>query len=176
MLTADYIGQNQDWEVVLDLDELSAQEDKKWVFKGAEWLAPENKICLISLSDGGTDKSEIREFNAEAKSFVENGFYMEASKGGAGWIDQNTLLISSDFGEGTLTTSGYPRIVKKWKRNTALANAEQVYEMDTLAAGVWPYTFYSNNKQYVFIYKWITAFETEMYYLSDNQFQKIDYP
>ncbi len=176
MPTTDYIAQNQDWETVLDLDKLSAQEGRKWVFGGARWLAPEHKFCLISLSDGGTDKSEIREFNAETRNFVEDGFYIEASKGGADWVDKNTLLISTDFGEGTLTTSGYPRIVKRWERSTPLANAEQVYEMDTLAAGIWPFTLYSDNKQYVFLYKWVSSFETELYYLNSDQFQKIDYP
>ncbi len=176
MKMADYVNQQQNWEVVLDLDELSEKEGKKWVFKEAEWLAPQNKRCLISLSDGGTDKSEIREFDAVSKTFVEDGFYLEASKGGAGWIDENTLLIARDFGQGSLTTSGYPRIVKKWKRNTDFNDATKVFEADSLVAGVWPYAFYSGGKQYIMIYTWVSAFETEVRYLLDGQFQKIDYP
>ena len=176
MPKADFIDNKLDWEVVLDLDKLSETENKKWVFKGAEWLEPDNKICLISLSDGGKDEGEIREFDVEAKDFVKNGFFVEESKGEASWIDQNTILVSSDFGEGTLTNSGYPRIAKRWKRGTSIEKTEIIYEADTTVMGIWPYTFYSNNKQYAFIYKYLTIFETELYYLSGDSLQKIDYP
>ena len=176
MPKADFIDNKLDWEVVLDLDKLSEIENKKWVFKGAEWLEPDNKFCLVSLSDGGKDESEIREFDVEAKDFVENGFFVEESKGGASWINQNTILVTKDFGEGTLTNSGYPIIAKRWERGTSVEDAEIIYEADTTIAGVWPYTFYSNNKQYAFIYKWVTTNETELYYLSGDKLQKIDYP
>ncbi len=176
MPKVDYIANKQDWEVVLDLDELSEKENKKWSFVGAEWLEPDNKICLVSLSDGGKDEHEIREFDIETKSFVEGGFYLAESKGGALWIDQSTLLICRDFGMGTLTNSGYPRIAKKWKRGISFEEAKVIYEVDSTHLGVWPWTVHSNNKQYVFIYKNISFWESEIYYLSGNNLERIVYP
>jgi len=176
MPVADYIAGKKDWEPVLDLDELSANENRKWVFKGAEWLEPDNNICLISLSDGGKDESETREFDAVSKKFVENGFYLEESKGGAGWIDKNTLLISTDFGPGTLTTSGYPRIAKIWKRGTPVTEAQEVFEKDSTVAGVFPMTFFAYNRHYTFIYVWVTAFQTELYMVTDEGINQIEYP
>ncbi|NJO70188.1 MAG: S9 family peptidase, partial [Bacteroidetes bacterium] len=119
----DYVAGKTEWETMIDFDELSARENKKWVYQGVTWLEPDYELCLVNLSDGGTDKGEIREYDAVKKEFVKNGFFVEASKSSASWFDRNTLLISPDQGSGTVTTSGYPRIVKKWKRNTPLKDA-----------------------------------------------------
>lgn len=62
----------------------------------------------------------IKEFDINNKQFVENGFSIDEAKGSAEYIDENTLMVSTDFGEGTMTTSGYPRQVKLWKRGTPL--------------------------------------------------------
>lgn len=176
MLKSNFIDNKLDWEVVLDLDKLSEMENKKWVFKGAKWLKPDYKVCLVSLSDGGKRESEIREFDVESKDFVENGFFVKESKSSVSWINQNTILVSTDFGEGTLTNSGYPRIAKKWKRGTSIEEAEIIYEGDTTVQGVFHATFYSNNMQYTFILKSVTTWETEWYYLSGDTLQKIDFP
>ena len=112
MSKADFLAQKTTWEVVLDLDALSKKEGKMWVFAGATWLQPDNRICLLALADGGTDENLIREFNVETKSFVENGFTFPESKGDVSWVSADTVLVNRDFGEGTMTTSGYPRQVK----------------------------------------------------------------
>ena len=127
----DFIKNQSNWEVVLDIDRLSEKENKKWVFKGVEWLKPNNEICLLFLSDGGSDKNDMREFNAKSKEFVTNGFNHPESKDGASWIDENTLLIYRDFGEGTLTTSGFAKTVRIWKRGSNIENAETVFEIDS---------------------------------------------
>ena len=45
----------------------------------------------------------MREFDRETGQFIENGFDLPESKGAAGWVDENTLLVYRDFGDGTLT-------------------------------------------------------------------------
>ncbi|PRC91145.1 prolyl oligopeptidase family serine peptidase [Solimicrobium silvestre] len=128
------------WELLIDIDALSKSEGKLWAFGDAIFLAPENKRCLISLSPGGGDASEIREFDVEAKQFVSDGFTLPAAKSHVSWRDADTLYVATDFGPGSLTKSGYPRIVKVWQRGTALANAPTLYEGDensmTASAGV----------------------------------------
>jgi len=176
MLAIDFIAKKTQWEVILDLDELSARENKKWVFKGVRWLAPENNICLLFLSDGGKDEIEIREFDVRTKNFIENGFYIKESKGEANWLDSNTILVASDFGEGTLTTSGYPRIIKKWERNTSLSEAQQLMSIDSSEVEVYPVKYYSNGQQYTFIIRRISFFEQELYYLAANQLLKVNIP
>ncbi|SDE09804.1 prolyl oligopeptidase family serine peptidase [Aquimonas voraii] len=116
------------WEVILDLDALNKAEGENWVWAGADCLRPEYTRCLLSLSRGGADANVTREFDVATKSFVEGGFFRPEAKGGMGWIDLDTVFVYTDFGDGSMTSSGYPRIAKRWKRGTELASAETVYE------------------------------------------------
>ncbi|MDP2115991.1 MAG: prolyl oligopeptidase family serine peptidase [Brevundimonas sp.] len=115
------------WETILDIDALATAEGKNWVYKGATCLPPEETRCLVSLSDGGKDAVTVREFDRTTRTFVEGGFVLEESKGGASWVDRDTLLVARDFGPGTLTSSGYPMIVKVLKRGQTLDQAQTVF-------------------------------------------------
>ena len=115
------------WETILDFDALAAAEGKNWVYKGATCLPPDEARCLVLLSDGGKDAVTIREFDRTTRRFVENGFVLPESKGGASWVDENTLLISRDFGPGTLTSSGYPMVVKVLTRGQTMDQARTVF-------------------------------------------------
>ncbi len=119
------------WDIVLDLDALGTAEQENWVFAGATCLPPDYRLCLLSLSRGGADATVVREFDTEAKAFVEGGFVVAEAKSRIDWIDADHLYIGSDFGPGTLTDSGYPRQIKRWQRGTALADAVLVFEGET---------------------------------------------
>jgi prolyl oligopeptidase len=116
------------WEVVLDLDLLAREERENWVWRGAQFLRPEQRLALISLSRGGADASVVREFDIATKSFVKDGYALKEAKSQAGWRGLDSIFVGTDFGPGSLTTSGYPRIVKEWKRGTPLAEATTVFE------------------------------------------------
>lgn len=122
-----YRSAEPQWETVLDIDALSAAEGKNWVWKGATCLPPEETRCLVMLSDGGKDAVTVREFDRATKTFVEDGFVLPESKGGASWVDADTLLISRDFGPGSMTSSGYPMIVKVLRRGQTLDQATTVF-------------------------------------------------
>ena len=115
------------WETILDIDALSTAEGANWVYKGSTCLQPEERYCLISLSNGGKDAVTLREFDSVERKFVEGGIVLPESKGGASWIDKDTLLVSRDFGPGTLTNSGYPMVVKRMKRGQSLDQAETLF-------------------------------------------------
>jgi len=86
------------WQTVLDIDAMSKRDKQKWVFHGMSCLAPENKHCLVYLSPGGGDAHEMREFDAEKLSFVENGFRLPTAKMQVNWVDKDTLYVATDFG------------------------------------------------------------------------------
>ena len=109
-----YLEENPDWEIVIDLDVLSEAEGENWVWKGASGLYPDYNRFLVTLSRGGGDASVTREFDAVSKTFVEGGFFVPEAKASVSWKDENTVWIGTDFGEGSLTSSGYPRLVKEW--------------------------------------------------------------
>lgn len=116
------------WETVLDLDALAREEKENWVWGGATFLEPDGRRCLLSFSRGGGDAEVTREYDVEAKAFVTDGFILPEAKGGLAWRDLDSVYAATDFGPGTLTASGYPRVVKLWKRGTPLAEAEVVLE------------------------------------------------
>ncbi len=125
---ANYESPSPVWETVLDLDVLSANESKRWVYKGLDCLAPAYERCLVSLSDGGRDAVVIREFDINARDFVSAGFVVPEAKTGTAWMDADHLAIGTDFGPGSLTDSGYPRQVRIWKRGEPLSSAKLVFE------------------------------------------------
>ncbi len=116
------------WETVLDLDALNKAEGENWVWHGANCLRPEYNRCLIALSRGGADADVTREFDVSKKDWIKDGFFRPEAKGGLGWIDQDNVFVYTDFGDGSMTTSGYPRVVKRWQRGTPISAATTVYE------------------------------------------------
>ena len=123
-----YRTAKSEWETVLDVDALAKSENENWVYKGIAWLAPGYERCLVELSRGGTDASVHREFDTLAKRFVEGGFVLPEAKSDVTWLDRDTLLVGTNWGDGSLTKSGYPRISKRWKRGTPLAKAKTIFE------------------------------------------------
>ncbi len=128
---AEYRTESPQWEVLIDLDALAAAEQENWVWGGAGVLRPEQSLALISLSRGGADAKVVREFDLRTKRFrapEDGGFYVPEAKSQVRWIDADTVYVGTDFGPGSLTESGYPRVAKRWRRGTPLAEAETVFE------------------------------------------------
>ncbi|MGC1547894.1 MAG: prolyl oligopeptidase family serine peptidase [Rhodanobacter sp.] len=124
---AEYRKTEPTWDLLLDIDALNKAENKRWVFKGVQCMKPAYNRCLVSLSPDGGDAVEVREFDIPSKSFVKDGFGLPIAKSQVGWIDQDHIYVSTDFGPGSMTDSSYPRIVKEWKRGTPLSVADTVY-------------------------------------------------
>ena len=124
------------WDTLLDLDALAQDEAENWVWAGVAWLEPHGERCLVSLSRGGGDAHVVREFDLTACAFVADGFILPEAKSDVAWIDHERIFVGTDFGPGSLTESGYPRIVKEWRRGTPLAQARTIFEAapDDLAA------------------------------------------
>ena len=125
---AAYASGQPQWRTLLDIDAMSKADNKKWVFKGATCLSPAYVDCMVSLSNGGGDAVEVREFDLDKASFIPNGFFLPNAKSEVSWASPNALFVGTDFGPGTLTDSGYARIVKLWSRGTPLAAARTLAE------------------------------------------------
>ena len=125
---AEYRKSEPAWETVLDLDALAAAEKENWVWTSANFLYPTYDRALLSLSRGGGDAVVVREFDVTTKNFVKDGFTLPEAKSSVDWVGRDTLFVGTDFGAGSMTTSGYPRVVKEWKRGTPLTAAKVVFE------------------------------------------------
>ncbi len=124
----EYRQPNPSWETVLDIDALASAEGENWVWAGTDALDTAPHRCLVSLSRGGADATVVREFDTTTKKFIADGFALPEAKSSVTWIDENTLYVGTDVGPGSLTASGYPRLVQRWSRGTPLASAMTVFE------------------------------------------------
>ena len=164
-----------EWELVLSIDSLAEAEKENWVYKGVSWLAPDYERCLIKLSRGGTDASVYREFDSISKQFIEDGFELPEAKSGVAWLDRNTLLIGTNLGKNSLTKSGYPRIVRRWKRGTSLSKSEVVFEGEIQDIGIWPRVMDSGDETLALIEQSLTFF-TGAYHLINKKGKLIKLP
>ncbi|NLP10253.1 S9 family peptidase [bacterium] len=175
-LLADYFNPAPVWETVLDLDELSRREGEPWAFKGASYLYPAFDLCLVRLSRGGSDATEIREFDLVKKEFVKEGFYLPKAKSNVSWINRNELLIGTDFGPGSLTTSGYPRIAKIWRRGTPLSGARTLYTGQESDMGVRGGAINTPERQYIVVSRNITFYTSNSFVMEGDKLIKLDIP
>jgi prolyl oligopeptidase len=173
---ASYTRGNPEWETLIDLDEMAGNDGIQWVFKGVEGLFPGYDRFMVSLSKGGGDAVVIREFDVNSKSFVDEGFALPESKGGVSWLDKDRLLVAADFGEGTMTSSGYPRQVKIWERNTPIEKAKIVFEGDMSDVGSFGRVINKAGNQYVVIVRALTFYTSSFHILRDGNTVSLDLP
>jgi prolyl oligopeptidase len=172
-----YLSADPEWETVLDIDSLAAAEGVNWTFGGATCLPPEHRLWMVELSRGGADASEAREFDAVEKRFVAGGFFLPEAKSSLTWRGPDALLVTTDFGEGSLTTSGYPRVAKLWRRGTSLESAEVLFEGDSTDVGVWAYSIETPNTMHHLISRSPSFFETITHLLGeDGALTRLDLP
>jgi prolyl oligopeptidase len=167
---------NPNWETVLDIDELSKKEEKPWVFQDMRCLPDAYSKCLVFLSPGGADASEVREFNMDTLSFVRHGYFISAAKTEASWIDDNHIFVSTDFGPGSLTQAGFGRIVKIWKRNTKLLDAKTVLEIDPRSIQASAYRIRTASGNIDLALETVSTWSTHVYQIIDGQLSKLDLP
>ncbi|MCE7032074.1 prolyl oligopeptidase family serine peptidase [Lysobacter sp. GX 14042] len=165
------------WETVLDLDALNAAEGENWVWHGANCLEPEYRRCLVALSRGGADADVTREFDLVDKDWVEGGFFREEAKGGMSWIDQDTVYVFTDFGDGSMTESGYPRVVRQLARGQAMDEAVTIYEGQADDMYISAYRDLTPGHVRDFVSRTLAFYNDELYLRqADGSLEKIDAP
>jgi prolyl oligopeptidase len=172
----EYRQEDPTWETVLDLDKLAADENENWVWQGANVLEPSYDRCLIYLSRGGSDANVIREFDLLGKQFIKDGFYLPESKWQASYRDRDSLFVGRDFGEGSLTASGYPRIAKLWQRGTPLQAAQTLYEGEPSNVWVFAFLLRTRGLPYEFVARAKTFFTRDTFFIQNGKLVKLEIP
>lgn len=132
-----YRNEQPDWDVLLDIDALAAEEGEDWIWRGAATHPPRHDRAILSLSRGGSDAVVLREFDLTTRDFVADGFALPEAKGGISWLDEDTLLLSSAFGEGNATLAGYARTVRLWPRGGDPVTAQLLFEVAPERMSCW---------------------------------------
>lgn len=175
-----YATENPEWETLIDFDALAEEEGKNWVFKGTSTFHDKKSnryLTLVSLSDGGKDAILKREFDLETKKFIAQGFSTTEAKQNTSWLGPDSLLIGTDWGDGSLTDSGYPRILKRWQRGTALSDAETVIEVEKSDVALWPFTLeLEDGTVLAHAHEADTFFTTTYWFLPEDGSQPLKYP
>ncbi|MEQ3552038.1 prolyl oligopeptidase family serine peptidase [Pseudonocardia nematodicida] len=171
-----YRSAEPEWEVLLDVDALNEAEGENWVWHGARFLRPSLDRALIDLSRGGADADVTREFDMERLDWVPDGFFRPEAKGGLSWIDRDTVWVSTDLGEGTMTSSGYPRTVCRWRRGTPLAEAELVFSAEPDDMVVHAYRDQTPGFERDFVSRAFAFYSNETYLVDGDELRRIDVP
>ncbi|MCB1043975.1 MAG: S9 family peptidase [Acidobacteria bacterium] len=171
-----YKTDHPDWEIVLDLDALAKAENENWVFKGYTVLKPDCDRVLMRLSRGGADATVVREFDLKTKAFVKDGFALPEAKSRTDWMDRDHLLVGTDYGDGSLTDSGYPRVIKLWQRGTSLADAKTIFEGQKTDVGVWITTDREYENKWDLLTRAMTFYTSEHFLIQDGKLVKLDLP
>ncbi|MBX3254702.1 MAG: S9 family peptidase [Chitinophagaceae bacterium] len=164
------------WETLIDLDKMSAEDNVKWVFKNAVGLYPQYNLFLVSLSKGGGDAVVVREFDVSSKSFKKDGFILDEAKSDIAYVDEHTVVVGSDFGPNSMTTSGYPRQVRLWERGTPVSQAKLIYESDSTDLTGFCEVLRERNNQYLFVTRALTTTTSNTFVWLNNQLIKLDIP
>ncbi len=172
----DYLADRGSWETVLDIDQLADQEGENWVFQGSTVLETDPRYTIVRLSRGGADAAVMREFDRQTKEFVPDGFNLPEAKSRVAWIDPDHVIVGTDFGEGSMTTSGYPRTLRLWKRGTTVEEAEQIFEGETTDVSVSAWTHHGEERDYVFIGRGITFYTEHTWLYDDGKLVRVEIP
>lgn len=172
----EYRKPRPDWETVLDLDALAKAEQENWVFAGTSWLKPSHQRFLLMLSRGGGDAVVVREFDPTTKRFTPDGFLLPEAKTDASWAGPDHLYVGTDFGPGSLTSSGYPRIVKLWERGTPLSSALTIYEGSDSDVAVGADRILSHGVERHLVVRSLSFFANQSLWRKDGALVPIDKP
>ena len=164
------------WETVLDVDKLAKREGQNWVYQYSTCLAPKYERCLISLSKGGKDASVVREFSTKTKKFIKSGFKLPEAKSRVAWYDKNRIFVATNFGEDSLTDSGYPHTVKLWKRRSNLSSAQTIYTGKTRDMMSSAHTFFTSEGKVSVIERRENFYKGEAFLYKGGELQKIPKP
>lgn len=163
----DYAQSAPPWDMLLDLDQLSKDENENWVWKGAE-CSPAMKRCLLHLSRGGGDAVVVREFDLTTRAFVKNGFELTEAKSAITYLDEDTVLFGTDFGPGSMTASGYPRVVKWWRRGEPQSAARTIFEGTQSDVGAQAVVFHDPTSTIALVERDVSFFTAEFHLIASD--------
>jgi prolyl oligopeptidase len=173
---AEYHKDSPQWDVIIDVDALAATENENWVWGGAGINAPGYTRAIILLSRGGGDATVVRDFDMITRQFDPDGFNLPEAKHAIDFEDDDCVLVGTDFGDGSLTDSGYPRVIKRWRRGTPLEDAETVFSGEPGDVSVGVLCSADPGFERTFIYRHVDFYNKQTYELRGGELIRLDIP
>src|SRR6185369_28323 len=107
---------------------------------------------------------------------VADGFELPEAKTFLSWADENTVLLGTDFGDGSLTDSGYPRLVKRWRRGQPLSEAETLFSAASTDVLIAASVDHTPGFERTMVRRAVDFFNDEVYELRGTEFVRLDAP
>lgn len=172
-----YLEGRPQWESVLDIGQISEREGTNWQYQDMQCRRPQFDLCLVYLSKNGGETWQGREFDLQKQQFIEGGFSLDDARSHAHWLDENRLLVATDFSDGqSFTESGYTRSVKLWKRGQPLSKAIPVYLASQKSVSVRPFVFFDKNERLQGVAETKGQFSTDFYLWESGQLKPLYTP
>ncbi|GAA4810180.1 prolyl oligopeptidase [Marinicella pacifica] len=165
-----------DWETVIDMDDYNKNHEGTWVFKGLNCLKPDYQRCLMYLSPGGGDAVVMKEFDVDEKQFIDDGFQLPKAKMRVTWRDRDHLYVATDFGADSMTSSGYPAVVKLWQRGQDLSDAKTLMTVPKESVSVSAFRSGEGDNTMDLIVDGTSFWTNDYYLLLGGEPQKLDLP
>jgi prolyl oligopeptidase len=174
---ADYQAPTPQWRTLIDVGALDAADGQNWLIPSIDCPPRNAHRCLVTLSAGGEDAAELREFDLRSGAFVSGGFRLPRGVQVAGWVDPDTLIVARDWGAGTTTAAGYPFVVKLLRRGDELSAAKEVFRGEPSDANVWPWVLCDGQgDKSVLIQRARDIYHTETYLLAPSGIVRLAVP
>ncbi|MDP2128147.1 MAG: prolyl oligopeptidase family serine peptidase [Pseudohongiella sp.] len=172
----EYSKSDPAWETVLDLDKLAADESQNWTWGGINCLAPDYNRCLMSLSIAGSDAAVVREFDISTKEFVQNGYELPEAKSRVNWLDENTIIVGTDLGPGSMTDSGYPAQLRVWQRGHTVQESELLYSAPVDSVSVYSYKLEDGENTYPVVHESLTFYTMDRFVYTGGELTALAIP
>lgn len=173
---SDFIKGSPDWQPLLDMDNLNQQENKDWLLSDIELYGPHYQRALLKLSPGGSDAAELREFDLQTRQFVSDGFTLPEAKTSATWVDNDRILVASEFSQSALTDSGYPSQLRLWQRGTDINDAQALLSVETDEMGLFTFRLEHGEQSISGVTRCLDFFSYQTYIYVNNQLVKLPIP
>jgi prolyl oligopeptidase len=158
-----FVAGSPEWETVLDMDALEEEKHENWVYHGVDCLGGDSDRCLVELSRGGKDESSYHEFSLTTKSIIDDGFVVPEAKSNVAWLSEDELLVATDWGENSLTNSGYALEVRSWKRGTDMHDGPSLFKGEVDDTLVAPFVLHQDDRSYAFIVRLYADWNEKQY-------------
>jgi prolyl oligopeptidase len=158
-----FVAGSPEWETVLDMDALEEEKHENWVYHGVDCLGGDSDRCLVELSRGGKDESSYHEFSLTTKSFIDDGFVVPEAKSYVAWLSEDELLVATDWGENSLTNSGYALEVRSWKRGTDMHDGPSLFKGEVDDTLVAPFVLHQDDRSYAYIVRFYADWNEKQY-------------
>jgi prolyl oligopeptidase len=166
-----YLAGEPRWRTLLDIDSLAAADGIPWSIGGTFCLPPEMRHCMVRLSRGGADVHQLRELDAERGKFVDDGFFIaEEQRHRMRWVDENTVLVGTNFRERGLS---FPSVARLWRRGTRLEDAPTLLEIAPSRIGV---EFIQLDREFVIAERGTHGPETYHLLRGEGELLRLDLP